>query len=278
MSQLVQFKQRIAAVETIKKITHAMRLIAMSAHARLKQREGHLNRFTSELQQLGAMLASNKAADTHNAKAPRTLLIIVGSQKGLCGTFNSNLLRKLEIILPTLGPIDVLTIGKQVKSYCHRHHLKPKHAFTGLGFATITKVSAELTDYLIAHWSDYHSIKILSNHSRSFFVQRPELYELSASSKQDEFAQSAVDLGQYVWEEDAQALAHYLWQTQLRMSIEYYLFNSFLAEQAARFQSMDAATRNAETLLETMKRQYNKLRQAKITKELIELSSATTQQ
>jgi len=88
----------------------------------------------------------------------------------------------------------------------------------------------------------------------------------------------STSLDAYTWPENQENILKMLTKLYLTVSIESLLFSSLASEQASRFHSMDNATRNAEELLETMQRDYNKLRQDKITKELLELTSSFERQ
>lgn len=275
MSQLVQFRQRIHAVETIKKITQAMRLIAMSGHARLKNREHFLHDFTDQIRQLTAIAqAAQRTQTTAADHAAKKLYVIVTSQKGLCGNFNNSLLTLAARHLAQFANADVISIGKTARVFCKEHNLTTVRKYEGLALSTLSSLSEQLSSYIHKHWLSYDEIIFIRNKPVSFFVQKPEIVSLittqASSSAQDE-------TDTYLWLAAPEQLLKELHETYLRISVETMLFESLLAEQAARFQSMDSATRNAESLLETMKRQYNKLRQAKITKELIELSAGAQQ-
>lgn len=269
MSQLVQLGQRIKAVETIKKITHAMRLIAMSSHTRLKQRESSLLAFSHELQNLLQKVAHKRPQDT---AVHRRLIILISSQKGLCGNFNSMLFKFCDKeLVPLLKDADVICVGKKARKYLAAHSKKPLLHFDGLGLSSLSSIAHQLGNFIINRRLQYKETIIGSNKPVSFFIQRPELTKIGESSAAD---QQANDLDEYIWEEDTETVSLKLHNLAIRTHIESILFESLLAEQSARFRTMDSATRNADQLLESMKRQFNKLRQAKITKELLELSGA----
>ena len=103
MSQLIQMNQRINAIETIKKITHATRLIAMSSHTRLANKEPILTHYKNKITQLFAQLINYKkdfykTLFNFSPTANGSLIILVGSQKGFCGTFNVMLFKFFESI------------------------------------------------------------------------------------------------------------------------------------------------------------------------------------
>jgi len=275
MSQLIQMRQRIDAIATIKKITHATRLIAMSAHTRLANREPIMTHYKDEVQRLFGRLIDEETLFTLplvqcTPTAPQALVILVGSQKGFCGMFNGMLFRFLEHRFPTTGRANVfIAVGKKAQDYLAAQSVQVLESFNNLSSSTLGTITDVLTTTIIKQASLYNKVVIVSNYPRSFFSQKPQqtiLLPLQIPAEQ------SVDLDTYSWAESKTDLVQILSQLYVRASIESLLLSSLAAEQAARFHSMDNATRNAQDLLENLDRDYNKLRQTKITKELIELS------
>lgn len=278
MSQLVQFRQRIQAVETIKKITQAMRLIAMSGHARLKNRETYLNNFSQEIANLTKLIeaASNKSIQVKKHSSKK-LYILVTSQKGLCGNFNNSLLSFANSLQEKLKNGDIISVGKTARNYCAEHKLSTIRIYEGLALSTLSVLSEQISKQIQKNWAAYDEIIFIRNKPVSFFVQKPEAVTLGIYKPKSALQENDIQTDEYHWPIPPESILQELQTVYIRISVETFLFQSLLAEQAARFQSMDSATRNAESLLETMKRHYNKLRQAKITKELIELSAGAQQ-
>lgn len=287
MVQLIQMRQRIAAIETIKKITHAMRLVAMSTHTRLKNKEEPLQYYKSAISQLFNKVKSTIPEWKNETLNPstssgHTLIIIIGSQKGLCGSFNTMLFnffdryRKEHIH----GAVDIITLGKRATSYAQDRHLgNIVKSYMDLSANNLLTISYELTNTVINSPKPYHRVLIVSNIIKNFFVQKPQVFTLvpfeepAVSSNQ----QLPLELEDYIWEQSAQEVLDVLIYQCVNANIQHLLFQSLLAEHAARFISMDNATRNAQNLLDETKLGYNKLRQAKITKELAELSGELKQ-
>jgi F-type H+-transporting ATPase subunit gamma len=128
----------------------------------------------------------------------------------------------------------------------------------------------------------YSSVKILSNELKTFFYQKPRLIQLiPIDSDQENLPENTLDNNNntafssqdYFWSQKAEEILDKLAPQYIASNVNSFLIESLLAEQAARFLSMDTATRNAKKLLEETTLQYNKLRQAKITKELTELAT-----
>jgi len=276
MSQLIQMRQRIKAVETIKKITHAMRLIAMSSHARLRTQAAELIAYQQELSRLltltkDSIIFSDEEVSEVQNKKESTLIILIGSQKGLCGNFNNELIYFFNTHVKEPSSITLITVGKKVKEYLDekKQYVIAKE-FDQLRGTTLISLARNLTEDIKN--SSYTKVVIISNVSKSFFVQRPTYTELPHSYTPIlSDAQHYTTQGEYRWYQPAPEITQALSEELLYSIVYERLLSSLIAEQAARFVAMDGSTRNAQTLLDDMKLSYNKLRQSKITRELTDL-------
>jgi F-type H+-transporting ATPase subunit gamma len=282
MSELVQIRQRIKAIETIQKITHAMRLIAMSAHSRLKKREVGLSEYIESLNALFYKVYSLNPGWNNSRIQPllthtKMLVILVGSQKGLCGNFNTQLFAYFTQYMARHpeSTFDITIIGKKTADiFKHQYpllHIKAE--YTIFNPHTIFSLAQEISDSIIHAHEPYTSVLLFSNELKGFFVQRPQTSQLIPFMPLSTQTHADIKEG-YLYQQPPLELLDTLAYQCLESRIQYLLFMSLHAEQAARFLSMDGATRNALTLLETNKLLYNKLRQAKITKELTELTAS----
>lgn len=284
MSQLVQMRQRIKAIETIKKITYAMRLISMSAHSRLKRKQDTIIRYIDTIEQLfGKIYKTDTSWSSPIINPTKTafnkqLIILVGSQKGLCGNFNSNLFYFFESSIEHYAnqSCDIIIIGRKIiesaKKLNRMNVIATHETFNSHNLFAIAQT---ISDTIIRACPMYEKVTLFSNQLKGFFVQKPHesiLIPFTPSAHATSVTPLSTD--DFVWEHEPKELLDHIANQYLEAQIQYLLFQSLYAEQAARFVSMDNATRNAESLLESTTLTYNKLRQAKITKELTELTSS----
>jgi F-type H+-transporting ATPase subunit gamma len=260
MSQLIQMQRRIKAIATTKKITQAMRLISISLHTRLKKSEENLNKYNSIISEIPNLDFISQYLD--NA-AEKNLYIIIGSQKGLCGTFNNQIAGFFNK-LSTNQNDDVILIGKQIFNLIKAQNIIYK--ISNFSSQNLDTVLEEL-EKVITNQAPIKSIKIVYNKSKSFFYQLPQIIDIENSPNKK------IDDKIWWWPEDKRELAEKYSKIYFKLLLRKSLLESLVAEQAARFRSMDNATTNAKKLLEEMKIKFNKTRQAKITKEITELSS-----
>ncbi|MBA2307089.1 F0F1 ATP synthase subunit gamma [Candidatus Dependentiae bacterium] len=275
MSQLITMRQQIKAVETIKKITHAMRLISMSSHSHLKNQKKHLEAYRNAFQQLWSRV-ENVLEEPSSTGTPLTtshdLVILAGSQKGLCGPFNSQLFRFFEQErLSESHHQSIIAIGKHAIEYCTTNKLPLIASYNDFTTSRFVTIAQALTDLLINSPHIYSSVLFYGNYQKNFFVQKPRAtVVLPLTDLPKEKAPQPTD---YILEQSPEDLGHMLRSLLLLITLQELLYDSLLSEQAARFISMDSSTRNANNLLTSMKLEYNKARQSAITQELTELST-----
>lgn len=277
MSQLIYLRQRLKAIETIKKITHAMRLISMSSHTRMRVQDVALKAYISAADTLLAKITAHSSTFNHpfinSSSQPQSkeLVIVVGSQKGLCGSFNTTLLNFFFAqYQDKMDTIEVIVIGKKLIDVVKEKKIKTSAEYSELHLSTLSTIAGNLVAHITSVNPAFHTVTIVSNLMKSFFVQKPHQTQLIPFKAANKNIGALTE--NYHWEQSPEEIMSVLITQILQSNIHYTLFQSLYAEQAARFLSMDNSTRNAQTLLDQTKLQYNKLRQAKITKELTELT------
>ena len=287
MSKLIQLRSRIATIETIKKVTDAMRIISMSTHSRLKHQQEPLNVY---MQELSLLLAKVKQATPswsnerimppeNNDHSP--FIIFIGSQKGLCGGFNAQLTKVLSEFLSDY--IDqkrsinytFSAIGKKATDYLSTNYPdRLISSYPNLGTHNFLRIAQELTDHIMTVTPQYTSVIIMSNIFKSFFIQKPTITTLIPFTPPLFTAAITSPEEGYLWDTEPDEILNSLAIQYIEARLQHFIFQSLLAEHAARFISMDNSTRNAINLLETSRLEYNKLRQAKITTEITELTGS----
>lgn len=279
MAQLIQMRQRIKAIETIKKITHAMRLISMSTHTRLRGKESPLKKYQNDITNLFFDIHQQTPKWRHKLTHPertqhsKTLIILAGSQKGLCGNFNSSLLTFFEKTMQkqNIRDAQIITVGKKANDFVKNGEFgKVIQTHTNMTSQTLATISHKIFEIIMNNEYTFYKVFIVCNALKSFFIQTPHIIQLVPFAPQE----TKPEIHEYHWEQPPTEILNDLLEQSVLAQLYYLLFQSLLAEQAARFLSMDNSTRNANNLLDTTKLQYNKLRQTKITQELTELTGS----
>lgn len=276
MSHLIQLRNRIKAIKTIKKITHAMRLISMSSHSQLRKNQDTLKAYQQQVRTLFNHAVAKNPSWRHpfihqqEIQDQHTLVLLIGGQKGLCGNFNSALetFATEHIKNNIVTSFDIVAIGKKAVDFTQNSYkdntIKKFDYFTTHNYLQLAE---EIITIIEQNITKYTNIIIISNQSESFFLRHPQTTILTPL----DIKQQTMSGEEYYWEQPAHDVLDYLVKEYVFATIQQTLFESLLSEHASRFISMDGATRNADTMLDKAQLTYNKLRQAKITRELTEL-------
>lgn len=271
MEQLIVMKQRIKTVETIKKVTHAMRLISMSAHTRLIEKRRYLNEYKKTFEDLWISAYATLSQNQKEVKGEevKDLCILISSQKGLCGTFNTALFKFFEQQLPKVPKsTHIISVGEFANDYMRKNRITPIASYSTSSLTECIAVANSTTQLIMQSPTEYRTVTVYSNSEKTFFVQQPHRTAIYPFKEPGE--QVSVP---YLFEQDQKLIQNALRRYLLSASLQSLLFESLVSEQAARFISMDSSTRNADNLINAMKLDYNKIRQAAITRELSELSA-----
>lgn len=282
MAQLIAMRQRIKAIETIKKITHAMRLISMSTHTQLKNKQEALDKYSTAIKQITTLVKSTLKTDNNTSTVFQSnqdnkldLIILVGSEKGLCGNFNNQLFKFFELKNTHRNPQAFIPIGKFAVDYALSKKEDIVARYKEFNSANFITIADKITNYILENTHTYNTITVYSNYPKTFFSQKPEQTQIAPlaedTADNNKISVHKGEAAEYLWEQSPEELYKKLQELHLRVVLQRLLYNSLLAEQAARFVSMDSSTRNAESLLDKMKLEYNKERQGAITRELTEL-------
>lgn len=215
------------------------------------------------------------------------LLVVVTSDRGLCGGFNGNLVRRarqeIRALLGDGKTVKIVTVGRKARDLLKRDHAdKIVHSFTGIGakgrvaFAEANAVSQFVLRQFDA--GEFDVCSLLYNEFKSVLTQQPDVSQLipfrlpEEQEANDNDKQSRLS-SPYDFEPEEEVILGALLPRNLSIQIFRALLDSAAGEQAARMTAMDGATRNAGDMIKRLTLQYNRARQAYITKELIEIIS-----
>jgi F-type H+-transporting ATPase subunit gamma len=218
------------------------------------------------------------------------LFIIISATKGFCGGMNNILFRYIEqkLFIEEHQKPTFLTIGKKATGFVEDKKLGEIVAtYHDLNSNNFSDIAKNLVKHISETKPNYSSVTVYSAYFKNFFAQKPEktvlvpLLEEKEKEKEEEEEKEAVQNNEFndflelepIWEQNKFEIVDYVAQRTLETLATSVLFQALVSEYAARFVAMDNATTNAENYLETMTLQFNKLRQALITREVSELSA-----
>lgn len=252
-----------------------MRLIAISTHTRLRIKEKIVKNYYTEVEALLNIVSSKIRKNTHPFLKVNThssvLLIVIGSQKGLCGNFNTSIMHLTKQIMNQYKNHDFITLGKRTYDFVtNRFGVSPLLYFHAFKNNNTNQLASKIIDFIWNSNSQYQKVIVVNAFAKSFFSQIPQQFDLiPVQNKKLQIEHSNIS---FLYDQEPTILFDKLLRQYLTALLNCKIFETVIAEHAARFLSMDSATRNAKNILESTQLQYNKLRQAKITRELIELS------
>ena len=300
MPSLIDIRRRIRAVKSTQQITKAMKMVAASRLRRAQDRTLSarpfaqqmlrvLNRVASRVPEtMHPLLAGSPArppragtlAGTDSQTAPgQTLLIVITADKGLCGSFNTNIIKEASrFIAESPGRAVALgLIGRKGRDYFRRHGFDVRYEDVGLfqqiRFSHAQSIARAAIDEFIS--GRVTSVYLVYNEFKSVMQQRVVVERLLPIPRGDVLGDSAGETPgvDYLFEPAPAAIFRDLLPRHVEVQVFRALLESAASEHAARMTAMDAATKNATEMIDQLTLYMNKVRQAAITREIIEVVS-----
>ena len=273
-------RRRIRSVKGTQQITKAMKMVAA---ARLRRAQAAITEARPFADTLARVLANLAGRTEHRhellatREGRRAWLVVVTSDKGLCGSFNANLLRQAERELRSgrWDEVEVVAVGRKASDYFKRRQWNVAHSERETMLALTAEDGPRLAASFIQAFTSgqVDSVWIIYNRFASLIRYETTLERLlpvEPPARQGGSAELQVD---YLYEPDAPSLLAQLLPRHVAVQVQRSLYDSAAAEQAARMTSMEAATKNAGEMIDSLTLLYNRTRQATITRELIEIVS-----
>jgi F-type H+-transporting ATPase subunit gamma len=291
MASLKALRARINSVKSTRKITSAMKMVAASKLKRAQTQAEAARPYAERMQRMLAALAVSAAGSPN---APRMLigtgreqvqlLVVVTADRGLAGAFNTNVGRAARTAIQRLEgegkTVRVITVGRKGRDYLRREYadrIIGEYSFAGkkrVEFSDVDEVAARITAMLAA--GEFDVCTVIYNRFVSVISQVPteaRLVPLPMPDAGSAEQPAAGPQAQYEFEPDEEAILAALLPRNMAIQLFRALIESAAGEQGARMSAMDNATRNAGDMINRLTLNYNRTRQANITRELIEIIS-----
>ena len=281
MPSLIDIRRRIRAVKSTQQITKAMKMVAASRLRKSQERIINARPFGRETLRVLQDLASRTDPSLHPLLAEReektVLVFVVTADKGLCGSFNTNIIKAAGQFLlgddrrqPLLG-----LVGRKGRDFFKRRDFAIGYERVSL-FQTLSFDDAQaIADYAAAQFIEekVDAVYVVYNEFKSVMQQRLVTERLLPIPRETLDGESPAARVDYIYEPDAAGLFAEMLPAYVRVRIWNALLESAAAENAARMTAMDAATKNAAEMIDGLTLYMNKVRQAAITREIIEVVS-----
>ena len=283
MASLKDIRNRIDSVKRTQKTTSAMKMVSA---AKLRRAEDHMREATPYAQKLKSIVSSlstrfeGEEQDSgfgslfRNSSGKRTGVILVTSDRGLCGGFNSNLSKTLlqKLIDEEVGCAEFAIFGRKGNDFFKRtpHKILVNHAGTppDQHLSLVREVVGEFTQRFENEELD--QVFLAYNHFVSVISQVPMIEQLLPIKP---IEAESVDEREVLFEPSPEEILQTLLKKYVQNQVYVSWLDTIAGEHAARMTSMDAATKNAGEIIEKLQLHYNRTRQAAITGELIEIIS-----
>jgi F-type H+-transporting ATPase subunit gamma len=289
VASLKEVRIRIESINSTQQITSAMKLVAASKLRRTQNAVQALAPYAAKLREILGNLSSsleNTDEAVYSTVRPvqEVLLVVITSNRGLCGPFNTNVIKAAKAHIEEnyreinlKGNLDLITIGKKATDFFRKNKFNVVNVkndiFDALTFANTTLIAEELMSAFAS--KKYDKIEIIYNHFKNAGQQvlTVEQYLPIIPLPVAPGVKTGKWLPNYIFEPEMSVLVRELIPKILKVQLYKTILDSYAAEHGARMTAMAQATENATDLLKQLRLSYNKARQAAITKELLEIVS-----
>lgn len=284
MPSLIDFRRRIRAVKSTQQITKAMKMVAASRFRRAQERILGTRPYYRQLVRVMHGLASRVEEEKHplfavrdlDRPGARVMLIVVTADKGLCGAFNTNLIKLAAQQLTGTPGRDFVTalIGRKGRDFFRRRGVPCRFELVGIfndvRFAHAQEIARDAIEAFTS--GEVDAVDIVYNEFKSAIQQRP-IVERVLPIPRLPAEESPAGLVDYLYEPAPEKIFDTLLPNYVAFDIYHALLESVAAEHGARMTAMDSASKNAAEVIEGLTLHMNKVRQAAITREIIEVVS-----
>ncbi len=296
MANLLDIRRRIKSVKNTQQITKAMKMVSAAKLKRAQDRVVAARPFANKMLEVLTELASHADENFHHPLLDgrgdeRYLVVLITADKGLAGAFNANLIKAAGAFMRESADkkIEMLAVGRKGRDFFRRRELSIVGEYVGLTgkgrveFSEATEVARDITRRFTED-EELDKVFIIYNEFRSVLQQRvliDQLLPVTRTEGKTDGAASAdpsrpVNFIEYIYEQPPAEIFSQLLPRLIETQVYRALLESVASEQGARMTAMDAASKNAGELIGTLTLNMNRIRQAGITREIIEIVSGAT--
>ncbi len=288
MANLKAIRIRISSVKSTRQITSAMKMVSAAKLRKAQDKIVRLRPYANKLHEilvgLSQSLAEAEVVNIYGRKSEpeKVLIVVITSNRGLCGAFNSNVLREVRRVVVekypeqmSKGNVRFLAIGKKGFDYLRKQKLQLlgeyNNLLNDLTFNDASAVSEMLMKGFVS--GEFDKVDIVYNQFKNAAVQKltyESFLPVETEAPSAEKSNAPVD---YIYEPGKEEIVQELIPKSLKIQFYKAVLDSFVAENGARMTAMHKATDNATTIIRELTLQYNKARQAAITNQILEVVS-----
>ena len=291
MPSTIDIRRRIRSVKNTQQITKAMKMVAAARLRRAQERMFAARPYAAGLRTVLSSIAKRVNVDAHPLLQPREenkiLLLVVTADRGLCGAFNANVIRNAQNAMRDHAGwqnVELLPIGRKAIDFFKRRPVpirrQAAQIFQALSLDTARGIAKSLIDDFLS--GEIDAVYVVYNEFKSIMAQTVRLERLlpieSTWGDQEQEQQQQQEAVDYIYEPTPEEILNDLLPKHIEFQLYRILLESAAAEQGARMTAMESATKNAVDMIAALTLSYNRIRQAAITKEIIEIVSGASAQ
>jgi F-type H+-transporting ATPase subunit gamma len=280
MATLRDIKRRIKAVQSTSKITKAMKMVSAAKFRKAQQRMFELRPYAERMGNILSSLAGGAEGEMHPLLVVRPRknieVLIITSDRGLCGAFNTNILKAGTKHIAELQKegfdVAISCVGRKARDYFKRRNVELKKAWTGISGKISYANAQEIAGEIIEKYTDesVDEVILIYNEFKSAIAQKVVIAKLLPLAP-IEASEETLPVYNFIYEPTKQEIFSRLVPKNVEIQIFRALIESQASEEAARMAAMENATKSANDMISSLTLQYNKARQATITKELMDI-------
>ena len=278
MANLKELRNRITSIGSTMKITSAMKMVSAAklkkAQDAIVQMRPYASKLTEILQKASSTLDSSENAYGEVRDGNRVRLVVISSNRGLCGGFNSSVVKKAKsYMVANPGEYTIATVVKKAHDAFKNDSRKVSSntaLWDDISFEGAKQEAQSLMDGFVA--GEFDKVVIVYNSFKNAAVQEPQAEQFLPIAMEEQLGtEEVVDNTEYIYEPSMQEILADLIPTSLKTQFFAALLDANASEHGARMTAMHKATDNAKALQGDLKLEYNKARQAAITNEILEI-------
>jgi F-type H+-transporting ATPase subunit gamma len=283
MPSLIDLRRRVRAVKNTQQITKAMKMVAASKLRRAQERMSNARPYAQQMQRVLGSLAARVDSSAHPLLATReprpdsrTLVIIVTADKGLCGSFNTNIIKAgAAFVVESRQGCTLGLVGRKGRDFFARRGFAVMYEEVGifqrLAYGHAQTIAQSAIEAFTSGQVD--RVVLIYNEFKSVMTQRVVVDQMLPIARADVDTAVAADQVDYLYEPSAPAIFNELLPRYVEVQVYRALLESNAAFFAAQMTAMDTASKNATDMIASLTLYMNKVRQAAITREIIEVVS-----
>ena len=278
MANTIDIRRRIRSVKNTQQITKAMKMVSAAKLRRAQERMFAARPYSAALRQVLSSVATRVEELRHplleTREEQKVLLLVVSSDKGLAGAFNANVIKAAQNAIRERNwtAVEVMPIGRKANDFFRRRTIpirrEATQVFQALSLETAQEIAKTISDDFISGRAD--AVYVAYNEFKSIIAQTVRVERLLPIDRAWDEVATAVE---YLYEPSPVQILNDLLPKHIEFQLYRILLESAAAEQGARMAAMEAATKNAKDMIDHLTLTYNRIRQASITKEIIEIVS-----